>query len=352
LANSQTPMLEPKSASRRPWLVFVPFAVVVVLAIVWSAFWYFAAHRSEAVIAAWIEQEARAGRVYTCGSRTVGGYPFRIEVRCTDPTMELSGLEPPRIVKAKELVALAQVYEPNLIIAEITGPLSSAAAGNSASVQAEWRLAQASLRAAGRRPERLSIVFDGVKLQQTEGAIAETIGTANRLELHIRRSPTEGGEILPIDFAAQIGGAVLSSGPLGGRPIDAETSGILRGMADFKRQPMSARLKDWQMAGGRLELTRLKVQQGDAIAIATGDIGLSASGRPDGAFNVTMTGFDQVVRDFVRGSGMQLGVIAGLSLLGRPADIEGRRGVSLPLRFRDGAASLGPIPLGKLEPLF
>ena len=344
-------MVEPKPPSRPRWLLFLPFAVLVVLAVAWSGLWYFAASRTEAVVSAWIEQEASAGRVYACASRTIGGYPFRIELRCTEPVMELTSLQRPRVVKARDLVALAQVYQPGLIVAEITGPVSIADAGSPPIMQADWRLAQASLRAAGRRPERLSVVLESVRLEQVDSGTPEMMSSADRVELHIHR-PADGGENAPIDFAALVAGGVIAGGPLGGRPINAETSGILRGLAEFKRQPMSARLREWQMGGGRLELTRLRVQQGDAVAVAAGDVGLSVSGRPDGTINITMAGFDQVVRDLVRGGGMQLGVIAGLTFLGRPAEIDGRRAVSVPFRIKDGSMSLGPIPVGKLDPLF
>jgi hypothetical protein len=266
--------------------------------------------------------------------------------------MELTSLQPPRVVKARDLVALAQVYQPGVIIAEITGPVAIGDSGSPPILQADWRLAQASLRAAGRRPERLSVVLESVRLEQVDSGSPETMSRADRVEMHIRRSPADSGENAPIDFAGVLAGGVIAAGPLGGRPINAETSGILRGLAEFKRQPMSARLREWQMAGGRLELTRLRVQQGDAVAVAAGDVGLSASGRPDGTINITMAGFDQVVRDLVRGGGMQLGVIAGLTFLGRPAEIDGRRAVSVPFRIKDGSMSLGPIPLGKLDPLF
>src|SRR6185436_12858979 len=41
-----------------------------------------------------------------------------------------------------------------------------------------------------------------------------------------------------------------------------------------------------------------------------------------------------------------------LALLGKPVDIEGKRGVTVPVRFTDGAAALGPIPLGQVPPAF
>ena len=46
---------------------------------------------------------------------------------------------------------------------------------------------------------------------------------------------------------------------------------------------------------------------------------------------------------------MQVGLLA---LLGQPAELEGKRGVSVPLRFNDGAAKFGPIPLGQVPPAF
>ena len=41
-----------------------------------------------------------------------------------------------------------------------------------------------------------------------------------------------------------------------------------------------------------------------------------------------------------------------LGLLGKPVDIEGKRGVSVPVRFTNGAATLGPIPVGQVPPVF
>jgi hypothetical protein len=39
-------------------------------------------------------------------------------------------------------------------------------------------------------------------------------------------------------------------------------------------------------------------------------------------------------------------------MLGQPAELEGRRAVTLPLRFADGVVFLGPLRAGELPPLF
>jgi hypothetical protein len=349
-------MTEPIARTRRRWVVFVPFALCVALALAWSAAWYLAARRADATIAAWIEQEARLGRVYGCGKRTTGGYPFRIEVRCADPTVQLAGGEAPRVLTAKELLGVAQVYQPDLIIAEITGPLAIADAGQPTQWRADWRLAQASLRGLAGRPERLSVVLDDARLERLDGNDAAPFAAANHFELHLRRDPqaTQGPAV--IDIAVQVAGATVpSASMLAGHPLDGEVTALVRGVSDWRPKPMPVRLKEWQAAGGRLEVTKLRLQQGDAVAIAAGEVGLSAAGRPDGTLSITMAGFDALVRDLAgagHGGSGQLALIAGLSFLGRPAEIDGKRAIAVSLRVSDGAVFLGPIPLGKMAPLY
>jgi hypothetical protein len=349
-------MSEPTATARRRWYVLLPFALVVLIGVAWSVAWYFAARRADATITAWIEQEARLGRIYSCGSRGSGGYPFRIEVRCADPAVELAAVEPPRVLRAKELMGVAQVYQPNLIIAEITGPLSIGEAGQPPLGRADWRLAQASLRGVAGTSQRLSIVLEEVRFERVDGTTTEPWATANRFEVHLRRDPGSASDQPVLDLAAQVAGATVPSvAALAGRPFDAEIVALLRGLTDLRPKPVPARLKEWQAAGGRLQVTKFRLEQGEAVAVAAGDIGLSAAGRPDGAFDITMAGFDRLAQDLMgrpQGGTLQFGLMAGLAWLGRPAEIDGRRAVAVPLRVNDGAVYLGRIPLGKLEPLF
>lgn len=49
-------------------------------------------------------------------------------------------------------------------------------------------------------------------------------------------------------------------------------------------------------------------------------------------------------------AGANLGL--GIAMLGKPATLDGRQAVTLPLRFSDGTAYLGPVPLGSTPKLF
>ena len=70
--------LEPRR--RRSWLIALPLAIVVALGVAWTALWFYAAGEAETRLNDWQAQQAKGGRAFTCASRSVGGYPFRIEV--------------------------------------------------------------------------------------------------------------------------------------------------------------------------------------------------------------------------------------------------------------------------------
>ena len=72
--------------SRRRTGLRYTILLFIVLALVagWTGFWKFAAGKAQETIDGWRAREAKAGRIYNCGSQTVGGYPFRIEVNCDE----------------------------------------------------------------------------------------------------------------------------------------------------------------------------------------------------------------------------------------------------------------------------
>src|SRR5260370_22568460 len=114
----------PPPISRRSWQVVLPFALFVALAAGWTALWFHASSVAQASITAWRAREAQSGRLYTCASENLAGYPFRIEVRCTAAGAQTRSADPPLVVTAKDLLVVAQVYRPNLLIPEVEAPLT------------------------------------------------------------------------------------------------------------------------------------------------------------------------------------------------------------------------------------
>src|SRR3954470_16353978 len=105
---------------RRPlWRLFIMPVLVLVAAVAWSAFWFYAASQVEVSADAWRAQEAKSGRAYDCAKRSVAGFPFRLEVRCQGATVSLMsqtvGAQAPITAKLGEILIVAQVYDPKLL---------------------------------------------------------------------------------------------------------------------------------------------------------------------------------------------------------------------------------------------
>ena len=334
--------------------VMVPTLIVLFLAVAWSGLWFYASRVADRTIGEWIEREAQVGRIYGCASRAIGGFPFRFELRCANPTVELRGGSVPIVLKARELLAVAQIYRPDLLIAEVSGPMTVGNVGEPAAFSVDWALLQASVRGLPAAPERVSIVFDRARLNHAGGA-ADLIASADKAEFHVRRATGDAANPA-FDIVSRLAGASIPSVPLvATSPLNAELSAVLRGINDLLPKPVPVRLREWQAAGGRLEITQARVAQGEALGVAMGALGLTSEGRLDGAVNLTVAGFDQMLRTVTGGQSQGLssmGLLAGLAILGGRTELEGKRAVAVPMRFDRGAFFLGPIRVGQTGTFF
>src|ERR1700724_3499665 len=115
---------------RRPlWRLFIMPVLLLIAAVAWSAFWFYAASEGDVKADAWRAQEAKSGRVYDCARRSVAGFPFRLEVRfhgargsIQSQTAWRAAAQPPVTASLGEILVVAQVYDPKLLIAEFTAP--------------------------------------------------------------------------------------------------------------------------------------------------------------------------------------------------------------------------------------
>jgi hypothetical protein len=368
---------------RRPWPVVLSVALLLLLAAGWSAFWFYAAGKAEETITGWLEREAQVGRIYNCGSRSIAGFPFRIEVRCAGANAQLRNLQPPLSLRLPEVLIAAQIYQPTLLISEFTGPLDIAEAGQPA-VLASWTIARTSVRGNPQSPERISVVLDNAAIDRRQGAASERLFAGNHVELHARMAEGSIRESPVLDIAINLVSASASGlHPLAKIPTDLDLNTTLRGLKDLAPKPWPARFREIQESGGRIEVKNARVKQSDWLLVGAGNLGLTPNGRLDGELRLTIAGLDKLLQtlgvEYLSrpGAGSDrlnsainaldrllpglgsvarehagAGAAAGVSLLGEPAQLEGRAAVSLPLRFVDGTAYLGPLAVGQVPPLF
>jgi hypothetical protein len=336
-------------------MVWAPTLLVAVLAAGWTVFWFHAASVARTTLAEWQAREQQSGRNFRCGSQSVGGYPFRIEVRCIDAAADLQNASPPLQLQVGELLAVSQVYQPTLLIAEFGAPLRVTESGSPITLVAEWTLAQASLRGLPQAPERVSTSIDNFRLSRSDIAGTVLLG-ARHLELHARLDPASKPDHPVIDIAAKVDQATASAAPSLETPVDGQIAAVLEGLTDLEPKPVPQLLRELQERGGRLQIVNARVAYAGMLATASGSLGLTPQGRLDGVVDVTVAGLDpnvveRLVPSLKGGNASLLGTRL-LALLGKPTQLEGRPAVTMPLRLTDGAATLGPLPLGRLEALY
>src|SRR3984885_16118331 len=108
------PRRRPAPRRRWPWVIFTTLAAVIVLAVVWSWLWYYAASIADRALAGWIDREAALGRVYACETQSIGGFPFSIVTRCDSAAATFNSNQPPFDLRATAVTFSAELYRPTL----------------------------------------------------------------------------------------------------------------------------------------------------------------------------------------------------------------------------------------------
>ena len=387
----------PRRRSR--WLLFVMPGILVLLAIGWTIFWFYASSQVGAQFDRWRTREAQSGRVYDCGKLNVGGYPFRFEVRCQDASVDLVSQTANRKFgkgQLSEILAVAQIYNPRLLIAEFTGPLTVTEQGEQQSLIINWSKAQSSVFGLPISPERISLVVDEPSLERSAGSAPAPIGRAKKSELHGRIAEGSAAANPVIETVWTLTQA--SAEPLHpalAEAFDMTSQARLSGLKDFRPKPWPERFREIQAANGRIEILQSRLQQGNLLAVASGSLGITPQGMLDGELQMVVAGLEKVVPALGLDKILEQGVpqatldrlapglkteqvdkamgaldklIPGLgnvvrqkapvalggvvAMLGQKTTLEGRPAQAFPLRFADGAVFLGPIRFAQTPPLF
>ncbi|MGA2056257.1 MAG: DUF2125 domain-containing protein [Bradyrhizobium sp.] len=397
-----TTMTFPTDTPRRRsrWPLFLMPILLLIAAAAWSAFWFYAVSQAEVKADAWRAQEAKSGRSYDCTKQSFGGYPFRLEVRCEGArvtlTSQTAGAAQPVTINLGEIVTVAQVYDPKLLIAEFKAPATISGSPNAPAMQVNWSTARASVVGLPAIPQRASIVFDDVAIDRANSAVQVSVARAKHVELHGRLAEGSSPADPVIESVLRIeSGSVQDVHPLLARPFAADIRAKLSGLKDLAPKPWPQRLRELQANGGHVEIVQSRIQQDDLIAVAAGTLELDAQGRINGELQMTVAGLEKVIPALgiekmleegvpqgtldrvapgvksqdvtnllgaldkaIPGLGKvvkqnaNLGVAAGIKSLGKEALLEGKPARTFPLRFADGTVYLGPLKVGEVPPLF
>jgi hypothetical protein len=341
----------PSRSRTRQYVVLV--LAVLLMAGGWIGFWKYAANAAHENLENWRAREARAGRVLACGSQEIGGFPFRFELKCDGASAVLGGGQIPVELKAANVHIAAQVYQPTLLIGELTGPLTVGDPGRPPAYTANWKLAQSSISGLPEAPRRVSLVVSEPVITRAEPA--GQVARADHIEVHGRLAEGSVSERPVIEFAFEAKRfETAEGGPLLATTTDGSIDAVLRGLHDFSPKPWPARFREIQQAGGRIEIRKMRVQQGDTIAVGAGNLAINPEGRVEGQLSLTVAGLDAFVNRMAAASGQRvsMSISLGLGLLAGSKQVEGKPAIAIPLRVTNGAMMLGPLKIGEIPPLF
>jgi hypothetical protein len=279
---------------RRLWPI-VAVAAVIVLAAGWCGSWYFAAGIADRTLAGWVQREAAAGRVYSCGSQSISGFPFRIQAHCVTAGATLSG-KPPLVVAAKQITFTAQVYRPTVLTGEVAGPLTVAEQGQSPGLVATWTLARIQVSGLPPFPDAVAVTLAQPHLGRLAGTDAATLFAAQGLDLQARIVGGSANDHPVIDAVLRFAAATAPNvHPLLVEPLQGEIEIVVRGFNDLSPKPMAERFREVQAGNGDIEVKSLRIERSDAIVVGNGTLTLNEHGRLDGMLRVAVAGLETIV---------------------------------------------------------
>ena len=329
-----------------------PIAVLVLLAVAYTVFWFVLAGRSEDWIAAWAAIEPDKDWHATYAATEVSGFPFGMNIRITTPEIVWHGEGQAATWSGAWLVARYLPWEFDRIQLDLPEEqriyINAGDQPRMVLVQSSKALGQVEIsngRASKVTTETLDAVITVEQNQApiTAGRIlveAEQVdgGQAHDLFVQIddlgfvaRMPEPFSGEVPFLAAALRLTGAVPSGGPV------------------------RDRLAVWRDTGGVLDVLSFKLDWPPLDIEADGTVAVDQGFRPVGAFTADIVGYNDLIDALVDvGSVSRNQASIASTVLDVMADQDaetGERRLTVPVTVQNGTLFVGPVPLMPVPPV-
>ncbi len=333
---------------RYSWLI-VLLGMVAMAPIGWSIFWYAKSHEAAAALTVWMAQEARKGRIWSCPSQKIGGFPYTTAVSCENVQFQGEAFGKTLTGTLRGLRATSPLLRTDNLLLKLDPPFTVRSSGGDLDVTAQWSELLAEIDGVPGVLGQLAFIGSQVRLQGVALGADVTGSSAGDVNGSFARSPGRRDEAYDVGFSLHQGLIPALNNFLDTNlPVSLQfeatmTPGI----------PSAATLADtlekWRAANGRFDVTFASLTSGPVDFSAKGGLGIDGEHHIEGKLDATFAGLDKALE--------HLGVDPALVTAGQlVAGLLGRRDDSplkMRLSFSDGFLSIGPVRTQiELPPLY
>jgi len=335
--------LHDPSAARKPRRLglYIPFVLLFLAAAAWTVFWLWARGQVQARMEASVADLSRAGYQISWSRRTIGGYPFRMDVTLADARLREPsgwGLQAP-VLEGEAFLYATQLW----VLAAPQGLTFVRPQGGPVAVSG--KVLRASLSHFERRPPSFDFQGEGLTFQPAAGADPFALTAADLVEFHLRAGPDDQGGV----FARLDNGAARLSGLFGriagDKPISLVWNSTLSKMSAFQGADWPDAVRQWSDAGGLMTVRDGKLTAGEAlIETRASTLGVGRDGRLRGVLAVSLRQAPRAL-----GAMAATGVVPPGAASAATAVAQARQDgdvARVTLNFEAGQTTLGPAALG------
>jgi len=321
--------------------LILPFGLLLMGIVVRTGVWFSMRGTVDLRLTAAQDALRKAGYDVAWSSRSVTGYPFRLDVTLIEPRIrDVSGWA----LAAPRLEAEAYTLTPgSWIIAAPQGLEFTRPRGGPVAVKGD--LIRASLTHLNNHPPNVS--FEGVKLAFTPGPGAQpfALSTADRVEFHLRAGPDdEGGMFAKVDGGKARPGGLLAR-VAGDKPVAMAWNSTMSKVGAFKGDTWPAAVRGWSDAGGRMTVRNAGITAGEAVLGAQGgSLFAGPDGLMRGELDLSLRRAPVAIAALGE-SGAITPEAASAAAAVAMARQEGEA-TRIPLVFEAGRTTLGPVAVG------
>jgi hypothetical protein len=335
------------------FFIYAPFAVFVALALGLSVRWWIAAKDYAARLDRANGREIAPSVTLHFASKTVGGFPFRLDAVFKNIEIEVATPHGPASWRAPDFAMHALTYGRDQTLFEAAGRQELAWTGEDGR-RHTLDFVPGALRASAILKDGAVSRFDLEIINWGSAAF-----TAADAQLHLRRNPshdaidlfiTAGDVHLPPAERSAFGNEIKSASI----SVTIAPGGAFNGLRAGKSDWLQA-VEDWRGLSGGAHIDHVEIAWDRLSAMGEGALSLDGAHRPLGLVDLKFAGIETFLagaeRDHIAATANK-GVGAALLARTRVAGADEMSRVGAVLAFKDGIAYVGDTPAGFVEPLY